>query len=104
MIGTSMRRLGFVFSIAAMIASAQDGKALFEKKCAFCHASTTDERKLGPSLKGLKNGVLTDAIARPATRENILQKVNDGGNGMPVFRDLLTKEEKDAIVAYAMTL
>lgn len=99
-----MIRFGFAFSITVAIAAAQDGKALFEKKCAFCHATTTDERKLGPSLKGLKNGILPDAIARPATRENILQKVNDGGNGMPVFRDLLTKEEKDAIVAYAMTL
>ncbi len=104
MIGTGMMRLGFVFSIAVAIASAQDGKALFEKKCSFCHATTTDERKLGPSLKGLKNGTMPDAIGRAATRENILLKVNDGGNGMPVFRDLLTKEEKDAIVAYAMTL
>ena len=45
-----------------------------------------------------------DAIGKAAPRENILLQVNDGGGGMPVFRELLTKAEKDAIVAYAMTL
>jgi mono/diheme cytochrome c family protein len=100
-----MRLNGFVFScLFVSAAAAQDGKALFEKKCAFCHATTTDERKLGPSLKGLKGGVMPDAIGKAATKENILLKVNDGGGGMPAFRDLLTKEEKEAIVAYAMTL
>ncbi len=99
-----MRRIGFVCSIFALRLAAQDGKALFEKKCAFCHASITEERRLGPSLKGLKNGVMPDAIGKAATRENILQQVNDGGGGMPVFREMLTKEEKDAIVAYVMTL
>ncbi len=100
----TLRIFGFVFSCCLAAAAAEDGKALFEKKCAFCHATTTDERKLGPSLKGLKAGVMPDAIGKAATRENILLKVNDGGGGMPAFRELLTKEEKDAIVAYAMTL
>jgi cytochrome c len=99
-----MRLIGFVFSCCLAANAAEDGKALFEQKCAFCHATTTDEKKLGPSLKGLKAGVLPDAIGKAATKENILQKINDGGGGMPVFRDLLSKDEKDAIVAYAMTL
>ena len=97
-------RIGFVFSLAAVALTAQDGKAIFEKQCAFCHASTTDEKRVGPSLKGLKAGVLPDAIGKAATKANILQKVNDGGNGMPVFRDLLNKEEKEAVTAYVMTL
>jgi len=52
----------------------------------------------------VKDGRLPDAIGKKATRENILKQINDGGNGMPVFRELLTKDEKDAIVAYVMTL
>jgi mono/diheme cytochrome c family protein len=84
--------------------SSADGKALFEKKCSICHAGETEERRIGPSLKGVKDGRLPDAIGKKATRENILKQINDGGNGMPVFRELLTKDEKDAIVAYVMTL
>ncbi|HXJ43942.1 MAG TPA: cytochrome c [Bryobacteraceae bacterium] len=99
-------RTGIVYLLLASAALAQDapGKQLFEKKCGTCHASTTDERRIGPSLKGLKAGVMPDAIGKEATRENILKQINDGGGGMPVFRELLTKEEKDAIVAYVMTL
>jgi mono/diheme cytochrome c family protein len=93
--------LALAFASAALAA---DGKLLFEKKCGTCHASTTDDRKIGPSLKGLKNGVLPDAIGKAATPKNVLDKINDGGNGMPVFRELLTQEEKDAIVAYVLTL
>jgi hypothetical protein len=30
--------------------------------------------------------------------------INEGGNGMPPFADLLTKAEKDDIVAFLKTL
>lgn len=88
----------------ASVAFAQDGKALFEKKCSVCHASETSEKRIGPSLKGVKDGKLPDAIGKAATHDNILQKINNGGNGMPVFRDLLTKGEKESLVTYVMTL
>src|SRR3954471_8343811 len=97
-------RTAIVVLVSASAAFGADGKALFEKKCGFCHASTTDERRVGPSLKGLKNGVMPDAIGKAASDENILKKIEDGGGGMPVFRDLLTKEEKAAIVSYVMRL
>ena len=81
-----------------------EGKELFEKKCSVCHASDTAERRIGPSLKGVKEGRLPDGIGKHATRENILKKLNNGGGGMPVFRDLLTQDEKENVVAYVMTL
>jgi mono/diheme cytochrome c family protein len=88
----------------AIAAQAADGKALFEKKCATCHATETTDRRVGPSLKGVKDGKLPDAIGKEATHGNILQKINNGGNGMPVFRDLLTEDEKEALVKYVLTL
>jgi len=97
-------RTGVLMLALASGALAADGKQLFEKKCGTCHASTTDERRIGPSLKGLKAGVLPDAIGKEATPKNVLKQINDGGGGMPVFRELLTQEEKDAIVAYVLTL
>jgi mono/diheme cytochrome c family protein len=97
-----MRWAGLV--LWATAALAQDGKALFEKKCSVCHASETDEKRIGPSLKGIKNGKLPDAIGKAATHDNILKQIENGGNGMPVFRDLLTKDEKEALVTFVMAL
>ena len=81
-----------------------DGKALFEKKCAACHATETSERRIGPSLKDVKKGKLPDAIGKEATHDNVLKQIDNGGNGMPVFRDLLSGPEKEAIVRYVLTL
>jgi len=86
-----------------LAAFAQDGKALFEKKCAVCHATETTERRIGPSLKGVKDGTLPDAIGKEATRDNILKQIDNGGGGMPVFRDLLSRDEKEAIIDYVKT-
>jgi mono/diheme cytochrome c family protein len=100
-------RLTTIFFGVVSMASAQggvEGKVLFEKNCAVCHATETAERRIGPSLKGVKDGRLPDAIGKKATRENILKQVDEGGHGMPVFRELLRQDEKDAIVAYVMTL
>jgi mono/diheme cytochrome c family protein len=89
---------------AGILLAQNSGKALFEKKCAICHASETGEKRIGPSLKGVKDGKLPDAIGKAATRENILKQINNGGNGMPVFRELLNKDEKEELVGYVMTL
>jgi len=78
------------------------GKKLFEKKCGVCHATETSERRIGPSLKGVKEGRLPGG--RDATRETILKQLNDGGNGMPVFRELLSDAEKDSVARYILTL
>lgn len=92
------------FPFVQSIAEPLDGKQLFDKKCSVCHAADSAERRIGPSLKGVKEGKLPDAIGTLATHDSILKQINNGGNGMPVFRELLTKEEKEAIVAYVLTL
>jgi mono/diheme cytochrome c family protein len=91
-------------AILAQAAESVDGKALFEKKCAVCHATDTTDRRVGPSLKGVKDGKLPDGFGREATHDNVLHQIDNGGNGMPVFRDLLTQEEKEALVKYVLTL
>src|SRR5580700_11194338 len=90
--------------LPALAGDVSDGKALFDKKCSVCHATETTEHRIGPSLQGERNGKLPDAIGKSATQANILKQIDEGGGGMPVFRDLLTKEEKAAIVSYVMTL
>ena len=82
---------------------AEKGKAVFEDNCAVCHNADSDEKKMGPGLKGvtkkakLKNG-------KAPTDANIKAIINAGGNGMPAYSDMLSDEERDNVLAYLKTL
>ena len=81
---------------------AKKGKEVFEQ-CAVCHNVDTDEKKIGPSLKGLfkhpklKNG-------KPVNDANVKAVINAGGNGMPSYADMLSDEEKANVIAYLHTI
>ena len=78
------------------------GKELFEQ-CAVCHNVDTDEKKMGPSLKGLfKRKTLQNG--KPVNDENVLNQINNGGNGMPAYADMLSADDKANILAYLHTL
>ena len=94
--------------LAGLLAAADEkgdaakGKEVFEQ-CGVCHNTDTDEKKIGPSLKGLfkrdklKNG-------KKVTDETVKAVVNAGGNGMPAYADLLSEAEKANVIAYLKTL
>jgi cytochrome c len=92
----------FTVSAVAFAGDPAAGKALFEKKCGICHATETSERRIGPALKGVKDGSLPSH--KDTTHDAILQKIENGGGGMPVFRNLLKHEQKEDLVAYVLTL
>jgi len=78
------------------------GKEAFEQ-CAICHNVDNDEKKMGPSLKGLfKRKTL--ANGKPVNDANVLAQINAGGNGMPAYSDMLSADEKANIMAYLHTL
>jgi cytochrome c len=100
-------RLGILTALLCLsaLALAQDpveGKRLFETKCRVCHSTDTEEIRIGPSLKGAKTGMLSSG--KYASHATILKRIDEGGNGMPVFRELLTKEQKENIISYVLTL
>jgi cytochrome c len=89
-------------TFAAKAGDAAKGKETFEQ-CAVCHNTDTDERKMGPSLKGLfKREKLVNG--KPVNAENVKALINSGGNGMPSYADMLSDEEKDNVIAYLKTL
>jgi cytochrome c2 len=81
---------------------AAKGKEVFEQ-CAVCHNTDTDEKKIGPSLKGLfKQEKLVNG--KKVTEANVREFIDNGGNGMPAYADMLSKEDKDNVIAYLKTL
>ena len=78
------------------------GKEIFEGKCIVCHNPDDNEKKIGPGLKGVKAGKLPSGKA--ATHDVILGIVNEGGGGMPAYKELLTDAEKEDVIAFVLTL
>lgn len=78
------------------------GKEVFEQ-CGACHDTETGEKKMGPSLKGLSTRKKL-ASGKAVTDANLKAVINQGGNGMPGYADLLTDEEKAHVLAYIKTL
>ncbi len=78
------------------------GKTVFEQ-CAMCHNIDSPEKKMGPSLqhlfqhKTLQNG-------KPVNDANVMAQINNGGNGMPPYSDMLSAEDKANVLAYLHTL
>jgi cytochrome c len=93
---------GSLAAVAAQKGDAAKGKEVFQQ-CAVCHSADTDEKKIGPALKGLfKRDKLVNG--KKVTDANVLDKINEGGNGMPPYKDLLTDAQKDDVLAYLKTL
>ncbi len=81
---------------------AAKGKEVFDQ-CGVCHSATTDEKKMGPSLKGLfKKSKL--ANGQPVTDANVTAMINKGKGTMPAFGDVLSAEEKADILAYLKSI
>jgi cytochrome c len=78
------------------------GRVVFQQ-CSMCHNSESTEKKLGPGLKGLfhrsklQNG-------KKVTERAIRAQIDMGGNGMPPYKDILSSQEKDDLIAYLKTL
>lgn len=93
----------FVFGAdKAKAGDAAKGKEVFEQ-CSVCHNVDTDEKKMGPSLKGLfKREKLKSG--KKVTEANVRAQINAGGNGMPAYEDMLSDTEKNDVIAYLKTL
>jgi cytochrome c2 len=89
-------------SLAAGPGDVEKGKAVFQQ-CSVCHHADSNEKKMGPGLKGLfKKAKLADG--KKPTEASVRAKIDAGGNGMPAYKDMLSDVEKNDLVAYLKTL
>jgi len=102
-----------IFSLALLMAvsgalaaskkgDADKGKEVFQQ-CTPCHNADSTEKKMGPGLKGLFTHEKM-ANGKKPTEENVRSKVDEGGNGMPSYKEMLSDDEKDDLIAYLKTL
>ena len=88
--------------LSATKGSAAKGKTVFES-CAVCHNPDNTEKKMGPGLKGFfKKDKM--ANGKKVTEANVKARIDDGGQGMPAYKDMLSDVEKDDLIAYLKTL
>ena len=82
--------------------NAAKGKEVFDQ-CGVCHNADSAEKKIGPGLKGLfKRDKLVNG--KPVNDANVRAKIDEGGNGMPPYKDMLSDKEKDDLIAYLKKL
>jgi cytochrome c2 len=79
------------------------GKALYDAKCASCHLTDSEEKKIGPGLKDLLYKESLPHSGRPATVENILSQLERPVLTMPAYKNL-TEQELSDLITYLKTL
>ena len=87
-------------SAAVIAGNATQGKSEYQMMCAGCH----DAGAAGPVLKGLfKHKMLHDKKRTPCSEKTVRGRITGGGEGMPPFVSLKTKQLDD-LIAYLKTL
>lgn len=92
-------------NLYAQKGDAAKGKDVFDANCSVCHNSDSEEAKIGPGLKGLtKKAKMSAGDKKAPTDANVREQINNGGNGMPPYKDTLSDAEKANLIAYLKTL
>ena len=80
------------------------GKSLFQQKCSICHYDTSDQKKIGPGLKGIsKRGTFT-VNGNKISDESLKTWIDNGDQLMPPFKDVLEETQVKDVIAYVKTL
>jgi cytochrome c len=80
------------------------GKAVFQQKCALCHYDTTDQKKIGPGLKGLNKRGTFSVNGNKITDDSLKTWIENGDQLMPPFKDVLEPAQIKDVIAYVRTL
>lgn len=88
----------------ASAAAVERGKIVFQSKCALCHYAETDQKKIGPGLKGInKRGTFT-VNSNKVTEETLKDWIENGDELMPPFKEALEPGQIKDVIAYVRTL
>ena len=80
------------------------GKQVFQEQCGGCHNPDSSDTKVGPGLKGLFQHEKLITSGKKVSEASIRAQIDDGGNGMPSFDQMLNDNDKESLIAYLKTL
>jgi cytochrome c len=80
------------------------GKTLFQQKCSICHYDTSDQKKIGPGLKGLNKRGTFSVNGNKITDDSLKTWIENGDQLMPPFKDVLEPAQIKDVIAYVKTL
>jgi cytochrome c len=80
------------------------GKSVFQQKCAVCHYDNSDQKKIGPGLKGLSKRGTFSVNGAKITDESLKTWIENGDQLMPPFKETLEPGQIKDVIAYVKTL
>jgi mono/diheme cytochrome c family protein len=80
------------------------GKSLFQQKCSICHYDTSDQKKIGPGLKGIGKRGTFSVNGNKITDDSLKNWIENGDQLMPPFKDVLETPQIKDLVTYVKTL
>jgi cytochrome c len=89
---------------AANTAAVGRGKTLFQQKCAVCHYDNSDQKKIGPGLKGISKRGTFSVNGNKITDESLKTWIENGDQLMPPFKETLEAGQIKDLIAYVKTL
>ena len=88
----------------ANAAAVARGKSLFQQKCSVCHYDTSDQKKIGPGLKGISKRGTFSVNGNKITDDSLKTWIENGDQLMPPFKDVLEPAQVKDVIAYVKTL
>lgn len=89
---------------SANSAAVAKGKDIFDKKCGICHYANSDQKKIGPGLKGIGKRGTFSVNNNKVTDETLKTWIENGDSLMPPFKDVLDAQQIKDVIAYVKTL
>jgi len=96
---TSAKKTG-----GANAAAVGRGKSLFQQKCSICHYDTSDQKKIGPGLKGISKRGTFSVNGNKITDESLKSWIENGDQMMAGFKDVIDDAQIKDVIAYVKTL
>ena len=78
------------------------GKSVFQQKCSVCHYDNSDQKKIGPGLKGLSKRGKFSVNGEKITDDSLKAWIENGDQLMPPFKESLTIEPRYSLARQAL--
>jgi len=80
------------------------GKSLFQQKCAVCHYDNSEQKKIGPGLKGISKRGTFSVNGNKLTDDSLKSWIENGDRFMPSFKEVLEPTQIKDVIAYVKIL